>query len=99
MIPKFKWILAKIGQKYSKNLPTLSYEVKDGLILTISSVNPDDEGESWVIINARSNDKKSEKMAQEITKKTKGYEFLANIITSDILRWKIRDLAAKDKDS
>ena len=89
----------KSTQKYSKNLPTLSYEVKDGLILTISSINPDDGGESWVIINAKSNDKKSEKMAQEITKKTKGYEFLANIITSDILRWKLKDLAAKDKNS
>ena len=89
----------KSTQKYSKNLPTLSYEVKDGLILTISSVNPDDGGESWVIINAKSNDKKSEKMAQEITKKTKDYEFLANIITSDILRWKLKDLAAKDEKS
>ena len=89
----------KSTQKYSKNLPTLSYEVKDGLILTISSINPDEGGESWVIINAKSNDKKSEKMAQEITKKTKGYEFLANIITSDILRWKLKDLAANDKKS
>ena len=89
----------KSTQKYTKNLPTLSYEVKDGLILTISSINSDDGGESWVIINAKSNDKKSEKMAQEITKKTKGYEFLANIITSDILRWKLKDLAAKDKNS
>ena len=89
----------KSTQKYSKNLPTLSYEVKDGLILTISSINPDDGGESWVIINAKSNDKKSEKIAQEITEKTKGYEFLANIITSDILRWKLKDLAAKDKKS
>ena len=88
----------KSTQKYSKNLPTLSYEVKDGLILTISSINSDDGGESWVIINAKSNDKKSEKMAQEITKKTKGYEFLANIITSDILRWKLKDLAVKDKN-
>jgi hypothetical protein len=89
----------KSTKKYSKNLPTLSYEVKDGLVLTISSINPDNVGESWVIINAKSNDKKSEKMAQEITKKTKGYEFLANIITSDILRWKLKDLAAKDKKS
>ena len=38
-------------------------------------------------------------MAQEITKKTKGYEFLSNIITSDILRWKLKDLAAKDEKS
>ncbi len=89
----------KSTQKYKKNLPTLSYEVKDGLILTISSINSDDNGESWVIINAKSNDKKSEKMALEITKKTKGYVFLANIITSDILRWKLKDLASKDKNS
>ena len=89
----------KSTKKYSKNLPTLSYEVKDGLILTISSINSDDGGESWVIINAKSIDKQSEKMAQEITKKTKGYEFLANIITSDILRWKLKDLAEKDKKS
>ena len=41
----------------------------------------------------------SEKIAKEITKKTKGYEFLANIITSDILRWNLKDLAAKDKNS
>ena len=89
----------KSTKTYSKNLPTLSYEVKDGLILTISSINPDDGGESWVIINAKSNNKKSEKIAQEITEKTKGYEFLANIITSDILRWKLKDLVAKDKKS
>ena len=38
-------------------------------------------------------------MAQEITIKTKGYKFLANIITSDILRWNLKDLAAKDKNS
>ncbi len=36
----------KTTKKYSKNLPTLSYEVKDGLILTISSINPDDGGET-----------------------------------------------------
>ena len=89
----------KSTKKYSKNLPTLSYEVKDGLVLTISSINPDNVGESWVIINAKSNDTKSEKLAEEITKKTKGYEFLANIITSDILRWKLKDLEAKDKKS
>ena len=77
----------------------MSYEVKDGLVITISSTNPEEGGESWVIINAKSNDKKSEKLAQEITEKTKGYEFLANIITSDILRWKVQDLALKDEKS
>jgi len=89
----------KSTKTYSNNLPTLSYEVKDGLVITISSINPEEGGESWVIINAKSNDKKSEKLAQEITEKTKGYEFLANIITSDILRWKLQDLALKDEKS
>ena len=89
----------KSTKTYSNNLPILSYEVKDGLVITISSTNPEEGGESWVIINAKSNDEKSEKIAQEITKKTKGYEFLANIITSDILRWKLQDLALKDEKS
>ena len=39
------------------------------------------------------------KWLKKLQKKTKGYEFLANIITSDILRWKLKDLAAKDKKS
>ena len=39
----------------------------------------------------------SEKLAQDIRNKTEGFEFLANIITSDILRLKPEDLAVKDK--
>ena len=89
----------KAFKKYSENLPSLSFEVKDGLVITISSINPDESGESWVLINAMSNDSKSEKLANEINQKTRGYEFLANIITSDILRWKLQDLAIKDKKS
>ena len=89
----------KSTKKYSNNLPTLSYKIKDGLVLTISSINSEEGGESWVIISAKSNDEKSERLALEITEKTRGYEFLANIITSDILRWKLQDLALKDKNS
>ena len=89
----------KTLKKYSENLPTLSFEVKDGLVITISSINPDKSGESWVLINAMSNDSKSEKLANEINQKTRGYEFLANIITSDILRWKLKDLEKKNKKS
>ena len=77
----------------------MSFEVKDGLVITISSINPDESGESWVLINAMSNDSKSEKLANEINQKTRGYEFLANIITSDILRWKLKDLEKKNKKS
>ena len=39
----------------------------------------------------------AKKIADEITSKTIGYEFLANINTSDILRWNIQNLAEKDK--
>ena len=77
----------------------MSFKVKDGLVITISSINPDESGESWVLIKAMSNDSKSKKLAYEINQKTRGYEFLANIITSDILRWKLQDLAIKDKKS
>ena len=35
--------------------------------------------------------------AEEITNKTKGFEFLANVNTSDILRWNLKNLAAKNK--
>jgi len=89
----------KTSKKYSENLPTLSFKVKNGLVITISSINSQKGGESWVLISAMSNDSKSEKLAKEINQKTEGYEFLANIITSDILRWKIHDLAIKDKKS
>mgnify|MGYP001366097424 CR=1 FL=1 len=61
------------------------------LILSISSVNPDAKGESWVIINSESIDSKSKKLADEIKNKTEGFEFLANINTSNILRWKAND--------
>lgn len=75
-------------KNYSDELPTLTYKTKEGLILSISSVNPDAKGESWVIINSESIDSKSKKLADEIKNKTEGFEFLANINTSNILRWK-----------
>ena len=83
----------KSSSEYSKDLPTLSYETKDGLKISISSVEPKSDGESWVIINVESKSVVSEKLAQEIKGKTLGFEFLANINTSDILRWNIQDLA------
>ena len=39
----------------------------------------------------------AKKIAEEITNKTKGFEFLANVNTSDILRWNLKNLAAKNK--
>jgi hypothetical protein len=85
----------KSSNKYPNNLPTLSYETKDGIIISISSVDPKENGESWVIINVKSKNTKSEKLAQEIKDKTLGFEFLANINTSNMLRWKIQDLAGE----
>ena len=89
--------IKKSLKKYSDNLPTITYEIKDGLVISITSVEPDKDGESWVTIKVKSTDKKSEKLAQDIRNKTEGFEFLANIITSDILRLKPEDLAVKDK--
>jgi hypothetical protein len=85
----------KSSSEYSKDLPTLSYETKDGLKVSISSVEPKADGESWVIVNVESKSVVSEKLAQEIKDKTLGFEFLANINTSDILRWNIQDLAGE----
>jgi hypothetical protein len=81
---------------YPDNLPTLSYETNDGLILSISSVNPEAKGESWVIITAASNKPKSKDLADEIRGKTLGFEFLANINTSNILRWEAKDLKSQE---
>ena len=81
---------------YPDNLPTLSYETNDGLILSISSVNPVAKGESWVIITAASNKPKSKDLADEIRGKTLGFEFLANINTSNILRWEAKDLKSQE---
>ena len=80
---------------YPDNLPTLSYVTKDGMILSISSLSPDSKGESWVIIKAESNNPKSKKLAEEIRNKTSGFQFLANINTSNILRWEASDLRAQ----
>jgi hypothetical protein len=81
---------------YPDNLPTLTYETNDGLILSISSVNPEAKGESWVIITAASNKPKSKDLADEIRGKTLGFEFLANINTSNILRWEAKDLKSQE---
>ena len=84
-------------KKHSDNLPTITFETKNGLRLSISSISYEKDGESWIIIKTKSNNSASKKMAQEIQDKTIGYEFLANINTSDILRWDIKSLEAKAK--
>jgi len=79
------------------NLPTLTFETTSGLVLSLSSVTKDTKGESWIKISAIAKKPAAKKIAEEITNKTKGFEFLANVNTSDILRWNLENLAAKNK--
>ena len=79
------------------NLPTLTFETTSGLVLSLSSVTKDTKGESWIKISAIAKKPAAKKIAEEITNKTKGFEFLANVNTSDILRWNLKNLAATNK--
>ena len=79
------------------NLPTLTFETTSGLVLSLSSVTKDTKGESWIKISAIAKKPAAKKIAEEITNKTKGFEFLANVNTSDILRWNLKNLVAKNK--
>ena len=79
------------------NLPTLTFETTSGLVLYLSSVTKDTKGESWIKISAIAKKPAAKKIAEEITNKTKGFEFLANVNTSDILRWNLKNLAATNK--
>ena len=78
------------------NLPTLTFETTSGLVLSLSSVTKDTKGESWIKISAIAKKPAAKKIAEEITNKTKGFEFLANVNTSDILRWNLKNLTAKN---
>ena len=79
------------------NLPTLTFKTTSGLVLSLSSVTKDTKGESWIKISAIAKKPAAKKIAEEITNKTKGFEFLANVNTSDILRWNLKNLAATNK--
>ena len=79
------------------NLPTLTFETTSGLVLSLSSLTKDTKGESWIKISAIAKKPAAKKIAEEITNKTKGFEFLANVNTSDILRWNLKNLATTNK--
>ena len=51
--------------------------------------------EAWVKIKAMFSTKKMKEKSDEINKKVFGYEFLANINTSEVLKWKIKNLIKK----
>ena len=77
----------------NKKNPKLIFNLKDELKINIQFVeNNKNSREAWVLIDSVSNSEKSKKISTEINKKTNGYQFLANINTSDVLNWKLKDL-------
>ena len=79
-----------------KNSPHLIFNFKDGLIIKIYFVElKNNSQEAWVKIKASETNKKMKEKADEINKKVLGYDFLANINTSDVLNWKLKNLIKK----
>ena len=67
--------------------------LKDELKITIQLVEKNKSSdESWVTIRFESFDKETNKLSSEINNKTKGYQFLANINTSEVLKWRLKNL-------
>ena len=86
----------KINKIKKNNKNIISYEFKDGLILELKFIEKSkDSKESWIEISAQSNNPKTISEAKDLNKKTKGYQFLANINTSVIFNWNIKDLIKK----
>lgn len=86
----------KSSGKNLNDLSTLTYETKNGLIISLSSVGESKGKESWIKIETNFNDPKSKALSEEINTKTSGFEFLANINTSEILLWDKTNFKAKD---
>ena len=86
----------KVNKIKKNNNIIISYEFKDGLILELKFIEKSkDSKESWIEISAKSNNPKTINEANDLNKKTKGYQFLANINTSVIFNWNIKDLIKK----
>jgi hypothetical protein len=86
----------KSSGKNLNDLPKLTYETKNGLIISLSSVGESKGKESWIKIETNFNDPKSKALSEEINTKTSGFQFLANINTSEILLWDKTNFKAKD---
>ena len=94
MTPYF-YDVRKINQ-IKKNNNIISYKFKDGLIIKLKFIEKSkDSNESWIEISAQSNNPKTINVAKDLNEKTKGYQFLANINTSVIFNWNIKDLIKK----
>jgi len=77
-------------------ITTLRYETKNGLILSLSSVGDNKGKESWIKIKTSFINPKAKALYKEINTKTSGFEFLANINTSDILLWNNTNFKSND---
>ncbi|MDB3914692.1 DUF4340 domain-containing protein [Alphaproteobacteria bacterium] len=80
------------------SISTLTFETKDGLVLLLSTNDPSKKGEIWITIKAIPKNNKVKKLSEDINQKTKGFEFLANINTSDMLRWNLNSLKQTNKN-
>ena len=86
----------KVNKIKNNNNIIISYKFEDGLILELKFIEKSkDSKESWIEISAQSNNPKTISQAKELNTKTKGYQFLANINTSVIFNWNIKDLIKK----
>ncbi len=86
----------KVNKIKNNSNKIISYKFKDGLILELKFIEKSkDSKESWIEISTQSNNPKTINEAQDLNKKTKGYQFLANINTSVIFNWNIKDLIKK----
>jgi len=77
-------------------LPTLTYETKNGLTLSLSSVGENKGKETWIKIKANFKKPEAKGLSKKINNKTTGFEFLANINTSDILLWNSNNFESND---
>ncbi len=76
-----------------KQTPHLNFSLKNGLEIDIKFIeNKKNSNEAWVTINSTTSNEKSNTISNEINKKTSGYQFLANINTSEVLNWKLKNL-------
>ena len=86
----------KANKIRKNNNNIISYEFKDGLILELKFIEKSKNSkESWIEVSAQSNNSNTINEAKDLNKKTKGYQFLANINTSVIFNWNIKDLIKK----
>ena len=86
----------KVNKIKKNNNIIISYKFKDGLILELKFIEKSkDSKETWIEVSAQSNNPKTINEAKDLNKKTKGYQFLANINTSVIFNWNIKDLIKK----